>query len=81
MDPWKYYDITHKLHHLCNPLNTEKFERLCQLLRLKRGERVLDVACGKGEFLIRLAELYGIMGILHSRLHGKASEASTRLGY
>jgi SAM-dependent methyltransferase len=63
MDPWKYYDITHKRHHLCNPLNTEKFERLCQLLRLKRGERVLDVACGKGEFLIRLAELYGITGV------------------
>jgi SAM-dependent methyltransferase len=30
---------------------------------LKRGERVLDIACGKGEFLIRLAELYGIAGI------------------
>lgn len=63
MDPWKYYDITHKRHHLCNPLNTEKFERLCQLLRFKQGERVLDIACGKGEFLIRLAELYGITGI------------------
>ena len=63
MDPWKYYDITHKRHQLCNPLNAEKFERLCRLLRLKRGERVLDIACGKGEFLIRLAELYGITGI------------------
>ena len=63
MDPWKYYNITHKRHQLCNPLNTEKFERLCQLLRLKRGERVLDIACGKGEFLIRLAELYDIAGV------------------
>jgi SAM-dependent methyltransferase len=63
MDMWKYYDITHKLHRLCNPMSTDKFERLCQLLQLKRGERVLDIACGKGEFLIRLAELYGITGI------------------
>ena len=63
MDPWKYFDITHKRHQLCNPLNTEKFERLCQLLRLKRGERVLDIACGKGEFLIRLAELYDVAGV------------------
>ena len=63
MDLWKYYNITHKRHQLCNPLNAEKFERLCQLLQLKRGERVLDIACGKGEFLIRLAELYGIAGV------------------
>ncbi|MGD8543951.1 MAG: methyltransferase domain-containing protein, partial [Candidatus Bathyarchaeota archaeon] len=63
MDPWKYYNITHKRHQLCNPLNSEKFERLCQLLQLKRGERVLDIACGKGEFLVRLAELYDITGV------------------
>jgi SAM-dependent methyltransferase len=30
---------------------------------LKRRERVLDIACGKGEFLVRLAELYGIAGV------------------
>ncbi len=48
---------------LCNPLNQEKFERLCRLLRLKRGARLLDMACGKGEFLIRLAELYDISGV------------------
>jgi cyclopropane fatty-acyl-phospholipid synthase-like methyltransferase len=30
---------------------------------LKRGERVLDIACGKGEFLVRLAEIYGIAGV------------------
>ncbi len=63
MDLWKYFDITHRRHQLCNPLSTEKFERLCQLLQLKRGERVLDIACGKGEFLIRLAELYDIAGV------------------
>ena len=60
---WKFYAITHKNHLLCNPMNEDKFEKLCGLLRLKKGARVLDIACGKGEFLIRLAELYDISGI------------------
>ena len=63
MDKWKYYNIRHKRHLLCNPLNKEKFEKLCRLLRLEQGSHVLDIACGKGEFLIRLAELYNISGV------------------
>ena len=63
MDIWKFYDIRHKTHLLCNPMNKEKFEKLCQLFRLKQGERVVDIACGKGEFLVRLAELYDISGV------------------
>ncbi|MEX2722201.1 MAG: cyclopropane-fatty-acyl-phospholipid synthase family protein [Candidatus Wukongarchaeota archaeon] len=63
MDMWKYYYICLKRHFLCNPFNKEKFEKFCSLLRLKRGARVLDVGCGKGEFLIRLAELYDISGV------------------
>lgn len=63
MDKWKYFDITHRRHLLCNPLSSEKFERLCSLLGLSSKARVLDIACGKGEFLVRLAELYDIVGI------------------
>ena len=63
MDMWKYYYICLKRHFLCNPFNKEKFEKFCSLLRLKRGARVLDIGCGKGEFLIRLAELYDISGV------------------
>jgi len=48
---------------LCNPMNEEKFEKLCRLFRLEREASVLDVACGKGEFLTRLVELYGIVGV------------------
>jgi cyclopropane fatty-acyl-phospholipid synthase-like methyltransferase len=44
-------------------MNKEKFEKLCRLLRLEQGSHVLDMACGKGEFLIRLAELYNISGV------------------
>ena len=28
MDPWKYYNITHKRHQLCNTLNTERARSL-----------------------------------------------------
>jgi len=63
LDVWKFHDIGHKLHTYCNPLNIERLEALLQLLRLKPGSAVLDIACGKGEFLVRLAELYDVTGV------------------
>ena len=63
MDQWKFYDITHREHIFCNPMSTGKFEELITLLRLRSGARVLEIATGKGEFIIRLAEQYGIEGI------------------
>lgn len=62
MDRWKYFAITHRDHVLCNPISVEKLEELIALLRLEPGARVLDIAAGKGEFLIRLAERYTIEG-------------------
>ncbi|MBM4024620.1 MAG: class I SAM-dependent methyltransferase [Planctomycetes bacterium] len=63
MDTWKFYDIIHREHVVCNPTSNDKLARLVGLLRLPREARVADIACGKGEFLIRLAEAYGIRGI------------------
>jgi SAM-dependent methyltransferase len=63
MDLWKFFDITHREHAVCNPISVEKLEELIALLRLRPGARVLDIASGKGEFLIRLAERYGIEGV------------------
>jgi SAM-dependent methyltransferase len=63
MDRWKYFDITHREHVLCNPMSVPKFEELIALLRLEPGARVLDIATGKGELIIRLAERYGISGV------------------
>ena len=62
MDTWKFYDITHHEHVVCNPTSDDKLARLVGLLRLPAEARVVDIACGKGEFLIRLAEAYGIRG-------------------
>src|SRR4030067_3255536 len=58
MDMWKFFNITHREHILCNPMSLEKLEQLITLMHLKPGARALDVATGKGEFLIRLAERY-----------------------
>jgi SAM-dependent methyltransferase len=91
MDTWKFYDITHREHAVCNPMNDDKLARLVGLLRLPVEARVVDIACGKGEFLVRLAEAYGIRGIgidispfciadAQRRLHMRAQGAEVVFG-
>jgi SAM-dependent methyltransferase len=63
MDPWKFYDITHRDHVFCNPLSSAKFDELIDVLRLAPRARVLDVACGKAELLIRLVERYSVSAV------------------
>jgi SAM-dependent methyltransferase len=63
MDTWKFYDITHSRHVVCNPISEEKLGLLVGLLQLPADARVVDIACGKGEFLLRLAEAYGVQGV------------------
>ena len=63
MDLWKYYDVTHKDHVICNPMSIEKINELVNLMNLKSGSKVLDIATGKAEFLIQLIEKYDIAAI------------------
>ena len=63
MNVWKFYNITHREHIICNPTSTQKLDELIALLRLAPEARVLDIATGKAEFLIRLAEKYGVEGV------------------
>ena len=60
MDIWKYYDITHTDHTIMNPMSLTKTKELVELLRLPDGGRILDVACGKAEFLCLIVERYGM---------------------
>jgi ubiquinone/menaquinone biosynthesis C-methylase UbiE len=46
-----------------NPVDETKLERLYDLLELKPNAGVIDVGCGKGEMLVRLAEKYNIKGL------------------
>lgn len=63
MDIWKFYDVTHRFHTICNPLSPEKIGRLVDLLRLDKDSEILDIAMGKGEFLFRTVEKYGSRGV------------------
>lgn len=60
MDIWKFYDITHREHVICNPTNEDKLGHLVDLLRLPVDGRVVDIACGKGELLSRLSQAYRV---------------------
>lgn len=62
MDMWKYFGITLTDHTVMNPISLTKIKELIEVLRLPEGGRVLDVACGKAEFLCLVAERYGVTG-------------------
>jgi SAM-dependent methyltransferase len=55
MDLWKYFAVGHEQHIFCNPLSEAKVDELVALLALPNEARVLDIACGKAEFLVRTA--------------------------
>ena len=40
-----------------------KLDLACRKLRLKKGDRVLDIGCGWGGFLFYAAEKYGVYGV------------------
>lgn len=63
MNIWKYHDITSDYLTFLNPLSTAKLDEIIGYLDLPQGARVLDIACGKAEPLIRIAERYQIHGV------------------
>jgi SAM-dependent methyltransferase len=63
MDFWKLMDVIHKRQPIMNPMRSVKLDRFIEFLDLPHGSRVLDVGCGKGEFLLRLNKHYSISGI------------------
>ncbi len=63
MDRFKFTTIAHGDHRLCSPLSNAKLGLVMSVLKLDATSRVLDVACGKGEMLVRMAESYGVSGV------------------
>ncbi len=54
--------LAHRDHLFLSPLSGAKVDQVLSMLELQPGARVLDVGCGKGEMLVRLAERRGAGG-------------------
>lgn len=65
-----FQDFSHDI----DQAQADKLEHICRKLRLKPGDRLLDIGCGWGALLIHAAKYYGVIG------HGiSLSEEQTRL--
>ena len=62
MDIPRIFNITESAHRIHNPYTPEKLASLGAALRLKLGDRVLDLGSGSGEMLCTWARDYGITG-------------------
>ncbi len=56
------HEISEADHRILNPLSDEKLMLLGELSRVGPGDRILDLACGKGELLCRWAAGFGSGG-------------------
>ena len=63
MEFFDLMSIAHRYMDILNPSTPEKIIKLGKLLKLKKGDRVIDFGCGCAEPLILWAEEFGITGI------------------
>ncbi|HYN94361.1 MAG TPA: methyltransferase domain-containing protein [Pilimelia sp.] len=57
------HEIAEAGHRILSPLTDDKLMLLGELCRPRRGQHLLDLACGKGEMLCRWADRFGIGGL------------------
>jgi len=59
----RFHEIAETYHTVLNPLSSEQLDLIGDVSALKPGMRHLDLACGKGEMLIRFARRYQTIGV------------------
>lgn len=62
---WELFERFEALHHLmaiCNPMSARDLDALVDALDPADGQRMIDLACGHGELLLRLAERADVQG-------------------
>ncbi|HNT54753.1 MAG TPA: class I SAM-dependent methyltransferase [Anaerolineaceae bacterium] len=83
MDIPRIFNITESAHRIHNPITPDKLATLGAALRLKPGDRVLDLGSGSGEMLCTWARDHGITGIgidLSQLFSGQAQRRAEELG-
>lgn len=60
MDILEYFTIVERYHTFQNPTSEAKLDRLIEYCQIEDGQRILDVGCGKGWLLQRIAERYAV---------------------
>lgn len=63
---WERFEVFEALHHLtpiCNPMRPHEVDAVVGLLDPGGGDRMIDIACGHGELLIRAAAAAGVEGV------------------
>lgn len=63
MNPFRLTTLAHEDHLFCSPMSPTRADELVELLELAPSSRVLDVGCGKAEFLLRAVQRYGAAGV------------------
>jgi cyclopropane fatty-acyl-phospholipid synthase-like methyltransferase len=62
IEPQKFGEIALRRRDIDNPLSPASLDRIIALCDPPPNSRVLDIGCGKGEFLLRLAERRAVQG-------------------
>ena len=59
----RFHEISESRHRILNPFTEGKLMLLGSLCRLRPGQRLLDLACGKAELLGRWSARWGVGGV------------------
>jgi SAM-dependent methyltransferase len=62
-DPYKFTTIAHADHRYMSPLSAARAAALVDLFALARGDRVLDIGCGRARFLMEVLAAHPAVGI------------------